>query len=93
VEEKPLRFSQLQKFLVLNPAQIDRALSFLRKGLCIIPHTIPVGGKIVVEYCLSKRGAAFLESFKTFRIAAEERKVALGSSDVAELQNLYCQTA
>ena len=90
VERKPLRFSQIQKSLGLNPAQVDRALDFLRKGLCIIPRTVPTrGSRIVVEYSLGKRGVAFLQSFKTFRSAAEHRTIALGHSAVAEIQNLY----
>ena len=90
LENKPLRFNQLQNALKLNPTQIDRALQFLRKGLWIIPRTIPLGGnKIIVEYCVGKRGEAFLESFKTFGAAAEKRKNALGHSEVAELQGLY----
>lgn len=90
VEHKPQRFGQLQKALGLNPAQVDRALSFLRKGLYIVARTAPTEGeRIVVEYCLGKRGAAFLESYKSFEVAAVKRKAALGSSEIAELQSIY----
>lgn len=90
LENKPLRFNQLQDALKLNPTQIDRALTFLRKGLWIIPRTMPgEGNRIVVEYSVGKRGEAFLESFKTFGAAAKKRKNALGHSEVAELQSLY----
>ena len=90
LETKPLRFNQMQNALKLNPTQIYRALNFLRKGLWIIPRTIPSeGNRIIVEYGVGKRGEAFLESFKTFGAAAEKRKNALGHSEVAELQGLY----
>ena len=90
VEHKPLRFNQLQKTLGLNPTQVDRALSFLRKGLYIIPRTLPTEGeRIAVEYVLGKRGTAFLQSYKSFGDAAVKRKAALGPSEVAELQSIY----
>jgi DNA-binding HxlR family transcriptional regulator len=90
VQRKPLRFSQIQKELGLNPTRVDRALQFLRRGLWIMPHTVPRGkGSVLVEYGLGKRGAAFIESFKKFSVAAERRKVELGPSEVAELQSLY----
>lgn len=90
LERKPLRFSQIQKALGLNPAQIDRALSFLRKGLFIIPRTVPTAGnRLWVEYGLGKRGMAFLQSFKAFSADVKYRKAALGLSEVAELQSLY----
>jgi DNA-binding HxlR family transcriptional regulator len=90
VAQKPRRFSQLQKSLRLNPTQVDRALSFLRKGLFVIPRTVPTGGsRILLEYDLGKRGAAFLQSLEAFSAAAVERKAALGSAEVAELQSIY----
>ena len=90
VQRKPLRFSQIQKELSLNPAQVDRALHFLRRGIWIVPRTLPAGkGPALVEYGLGKRGAAFLESFKKFSADAQRRKVELGSSEVAELRSLY----
>ena len=57
LEHKPLRFNQLQSVLKLNPTQIDRAVTFLRKGLWIIPRTVPVEkNRIIVEYSVGKRG-------------------------------------
>lgn len=90
LEDEPLRFSQIQKALKLNPTQIDRALSFLRKGHWVIPHVGPApAGRLFVEYRLGKRGMAFLSSFNTFSKDAERRMAALGSSEVAELRSLY----
>lgn len=40
LERGPLRFTEIQKTLKLNPTQVDRALTFLRKGLWIIPRTL-----------------------------------------------------
>ena len=89
LERKPLRFTEIQKTLELNPTQVDRALAFLRKGLWIIPKTLPMEkGPIRVEYSLGKRGAAFLESFESFRTQAGRREAALGKAEVAELQSL-----
>lgn len=89
VQRRPLRFGQIQKALGLNPAQVDRALRFLRKGLWIIPRTVRTQkGPILVEYSLGKRGAAFLEAFKVFRADVKRRKAELGPSEVAELQSL-----
>jgi DNA-binding HxlR family transcriptional regulator len=92
LQRKPMRFLQIQKTLKLNPAQVDRAIRFLRKGLWIIPRTVPtMRGRIPVEYGLGKRGAAFLESFQTFTAVAFRRKAILGPSAVAELQSLHFQ--
>ena len=89
-KEGGLRFSQIEKLLGLNPTQVDRALKFLRKGLWAIPHTIPTQkDRILVEYRLGKRGAAFLDSFKIFSADVQRRKAALGLSEVAEFQGLY----
>ena len=89
VEKKPLRFTEVQKALGLNPTQVDRALTFLRKGLWIIPKTLPTEkGPIRVEYILGKRGAAFLASWQSFRTQAERHEAELGKSEVAELQSL-----
>lgn len=89
VEKKPLRFTEVQKALGLNPTQVDRALSFLRKGLWIIPKTAPTEkGPIRIEYSLGKRGAAFLASWQSFRTQAERHEAELGKSEVAELQGL-----
>ena len=89
-KEGGLRFSQIEKLLGLNPTEVDRALKFLRKGLWVVPHTISAEkGRILVEYRLGKRGAAFLESFKTFTADVQRRKAALGPSEVAQFQSLY----
>ncbi|MEK7859366.1 MAG: hypothetical protein AAB320_09525 [Elusimicrobiota bacterium] len=89
LEKKSLRFTGIQKALDLNPTQVNRALTFLRKGLWIIPQTLPTEmGPIRVEYGLGKRGAAFLSSWKSFRTQAERHKAELGKSEVAELQSL-----
>jgi DNA-binding HxlR family transcriptional regulator len=89
LERKPLRFSEIQKNLGLNPTQVDRALTFLRKGFWIIPKTLPAEkGPIRLEYGLGKRGAAFLTSFASFRDQAELHESELGKSEVAELWSL-----
>jgi len=89
LEKRPMRFSEIQKVLGLNPTQVNRALTFLRKGLWVIPMTLPAKkGPIRVEYSLGKRGAAFLASFKSFRAQAERHEAELGKSEVAELQSL-----
>lgn len=89
LEGAPQRFTEIQKSLDLNPAQVDRALAFLRKGLWVVPKTLPAeSGPLRVEYRLGKRGAAFLASFERFRadIALQERQ--LGRAEVQELQSL-----
>ena len=58
LEGAPQRFTEIQKSLDLNPAQVDRALAFLRKGLWVVPRTLPAeSGPLRVEYRLGKRGA------------------------------------
>jgi DNA-binding HxlR family transcriptional regulator len=67
LERRPLRFTEIQKSLKLNPAQVDRALKSLKRGQCILPRTIPGDkGPIIVAYALSRRGRAFLEAFESF---------------------------
>ncbi len=88
IERQPKRFGELQKELGLNPAQVDRALKFLRKGLWIVPRVAPSAkGRLLVEYEIGKRGAAFLDTFKTFRRDALRRKDELGDSVEAELHS------
>jgi DNA-binding HxlR family transcriptional regulator len=88
IRRKPKRFGQLQKALRLNPAQVDRALKFLRKWLWIVPRVASSGkGRLVVEYGIGKRGAAFLDSFQAFRNGALRRKAALGDSVAAEIES------
>lgn len=87
VKREPMRFGELQKELDLNPAQVDRAVKFLRKGLWVVPRVVPSEkGRMLVEYALGKRGAAFLESFKAFSLGAIRRKAELGQGVVAELR-------
>ncbi len=87
VRRRPMRFADLQKDLDLNPAQVDRAVKFLRKGLWVVPRVVPSErGRMLVEYKLGRRGAAFLESFKAFSRGAIRREAELGRSVVAELR-------
>jgi len=89
LEEKPLRFTQIQRNLRLNPTQIHRAIQFLSKSLLIIPNTIPTNGeRIMVEYAVGKRGKAFLRSFESFGRDVQRRKAALGPAEFDELQSL-----
>ena len=84
-----LRFNQIQKSLRLNPAQVDRALKALTKGLWVIPQTVPTeAGRIPVEYHLGKRGALFLELFDDFKAKVARRRADLGAAEVAELQRI-----
>lgn len=88
VRQKPKRFGQLQKELRLNPAQVDRALKFLRKGLWIVPRVAPSEkGRLLVEYTLGKRGKAFLDAFRAFSDNVTRRKAQLGDSVTQELQS------
>jgi DNA-binding HxlR family transcriptional regulator len=41
VQRRPMRFGELQKELDLNPAQVDRAVKFLSKGLWVVPRVVP----------------------------------------------------
>lgn len=86
---KPLRFTEIQRTLGLNPAQVDRALSFLRRGLWIIATTVPSDkGPVRVVYSLGKRGEAFLEAFGAFQNGVKRREDSLGRAAVAELMSL-----
>lgn len=87
IRRKPKRFGELQKELGLNPAQVDRALKYLRKGLWIVPRVAPSAkGRLLVEYEIGRRGTAFLDSFRAFSQDALRRRGDLGDSVVAELQ-------
>ncbi|MEK7365899.1 MAG: hypothetical protein AABZ68_04340, partial [Candidatus Deferrimicrobiota bacterium] len=90
-KRKGLRFSEIQKELELKPAQVDRALKFLRAGLWVIPRIIPAkGGRILVEYELSKRGECFLAVVvDSLRNAVNKNVAILGSSARQEVQSLY----
>jgi DNA-binding HxlR family transcriptional regulator len=88
VKRKPKRFAELQRALGLNPAQVDRAVKFLRKGFWIIPRVIPSEkGRLLIEYELGKKGAAFLESFDAFKESALRHRAALGQTVAGELQS------
>lgn len=89
VGRKPLRFGDLQKQLRLNPAQVDRALKFLRKELWIVPQIQPLAkGRLVVQYSLGRRGAAFLDSYEVFARDARRRQDDLGADTVAEIESV-----
>jgi DNA-binding HxlR family transcriptional regulator len=89
LEAAPRRFTEIQKALGLNPAQVDRALTFLRQGLWIIPRTLPTKtGPLRVEYGLGRRGAAFLKSFERFRHDIARQEEELGRAEVKELASL-----
>ncbi|KAF0243617.1 MAG: hypothetical protein FD180_3221 [Planctomycetota bacterium] len=84
-----LRFTDLQKNLRLNPAQVDRALKFLRKELWIVPQVQPSSkGRLVVEYALGRRGAALLDSYDAFVQDARRRQDDLGADTVAEIESV-----
>jgi len=85
----PRRFTEIEKALDLNPTQVDRGLTFLRKGLWVIPRTLSTeAGPLRVEYSLGKRGAAFLKAFERFRDDIAQQEQQLGRSEVKELQSL-----
>ncbi|MDP2865315.1 MAG: hypothetical protein Q8O90_03640 [Elusimicrobiota bacterium] len=89
-----LRFGQLESLLGLNPAQVDRALKFLRKGSWLKAHPLPAArGRGQLEYCLGSRGAAFLDAFSAFTEDIYRRKNELGASTAADLQSLYLPDA
>lgn len=84
----PKRFGEIQKELRLNPAQVDRALKYLRTGLWVIPRIAPsTKGRLLVEYEIGKRGRAFLDSFRAFSRDALRRKGQLGDSVAEELES------
>lgn len=87
-----LRFGQIENLLELNPAQVDRALKFLRKGFWINTHILPTEmGRGRIEYSLGKRGASFLEAFSAFAADIRRRKRELGPAEVTEFQDFYAQ--
>ncbi|MBI4350536.1 MAG: hypothetical protein HY550_03765 [Elusimicrobia bacterium] len=89
-----LRFGQIEKLLGLNPAQVDRALKFLRKGSWIKARSLPAErGRGQLEYSLGKRGVAFLDAFSAFTADIYRRKNELGPAAAAELQSLYLPDA
>ncbi len=89
-ESKGLRFTQIQKMINLNPAQVDRALKFFRKEFLIIAHTLPIeNGRILIEYKLSKRGVVSLEIIDKLSSFVQKKEFELGKSEVKKFQNLY----
>ena len=89
VKRKPKRFGELQAELGLNPAQVDRALKFLRKELWIVPQIIPSEkGRLLLEYAIGKRGLAFLDAFKGFSESVSRHKAEFGKAVTAELESL-----
>ncbi len=89
IRSKSLRFSDLQKRLHLNPAQVDRALKFLRKELWIVPQVKPAAtGRLLVQYSIGRRGAALLDSFDVFVEDARRRRNDLGADTIAEIESV-----
>lgn len=90
-KQGPLRFTEIQKILELNPKTIDGALKDLRRGLWIVPMTgeETPGGRILVQYDLSKRGHALIELLDGVHEAARRRQRTLGSDAVKELDALF----
>lgn len=87
--DAPQRFSELEKALDVNPAQLDRALKWLQERVFVLATTVPKPrGPVVVAYALSKRGRAFLEAFDTFVTGVEERRAVLGEKSVRDLEAL-----
>lgn len=88
---KRLRFSQIQSQLKLNPAQVTRALKYLRNGLWIIPRTVPTkGDRIFVEYSLGKRGEVLLDKvIDSLRDAVKKNVDVLGASELRSVMSLY----
>ncbi|MBI4394508.1 MAG: hypothetical protein HY556_12045 [Euryarchaeota archaeon] len=86
----PMRFTQIQETLGLNPVQVDRALKALRDGFWIFAETAPANkGRIQVEYQIGKRGAALLRAFDSFFKAIEGSRSAIRVAEVRTLENLY----
>jgi len=85
-----LRFGQIQTMLDLNPAQVDRALKFLCKGLWIKLHSAPGQAKRQTEYKIEKRGAALAEAFTVFAANIREKEKEFGAPEVAAFQR-FCQ--
>ncbi|MBI2922461.1 MAG: ArsR family transcriptional regulator [Planctomycetes bacterium] len=89
VRHRPLRFSDLQKRLRLNPAQVDRALKFLRRELWVVPQVKPSAkGRLAVQYAIGRRGAAFLDSYEVFAQDVRRRQDELGADTVAEIESV-----
>lgn len=86
-----LRFTDIQKTLHLNPKTVDGALKDLRRGLWIVPMTgeEEPGGRVLIQYELSKRGKALLELLDDMHDSARRRARTLGSEAVKDFDALY----
>ncbi|MDD5304164.1 MAG: ArsR family transcriptional regulator [Elusimicrobia bacterium] len=90
VERRPMRFVQLEQNLGLNPAQVDRAVKFLRKAGCIAARTADTAtGLPLLAYTLTDRGAAALEAFMTFARAVNQRRGRLGQGAFADVRDCW----
>ncbi len=88
LERKGLRFTEVQRSLKLNPARVDRAITFLKKARLIVPETIPAEkGPILVRYRLARRGSIFLKAFGSF-VETLRSKPEFGDSEVADFHHL-----
>jgi len=87
-----LRFGRIQTLLNLNPAQVDRALKFLCKGLWIKGHSLPGQARRRTEYRIEKRGAALAEAFTVFAADIRGKEKEFGPTEVVEFQRFYQPT-
>lgn len=87
LERRPMRFVLIEQVLALNPARVDRALKFLLKGKWIISGAADTAtGRFIMAYSLTRRGEAFLASFRDFASALQRREEALGSDAAREIR-------
>lgn len=87
LERRSLRFTDIQRSLKLNPTQVDRAITFLKKALLIVPETMPAKtGPIRVQYRLGRRGKVVLKAIDS--LVKVLRRQPEFASEVAELQSL-----
>lgn len=84
-----LRFGRIEALLDLNPAQVDRALKFLRKSRWIKGRRLPGRGRGQTEYSLEKRGAALAEAFTVFSADLRKKEKEFDPAEVAEFQQFY----
>jgi DNA-binding HxlR family transcriptional regulator len=86
----PMRFSEIQKATGLNPAQVDRSLKQLRKGLWVVPETQAAQeGPIMIQYHLGKRGEGLLDALDTFRQAVHKQRSSIGDDAVEEIEAIF----
>ena len=87
LERRSLRFTDIQRSLRLKPTQVDRAITFLKKALLIVPETMPAEtGPIRVQYRLGRRGKGVLKAIDS--LVKVLRRQPEFASEVAELQSL-----